>query len=55
MRLGLKLSYSVLGAVEAVGEYASYPMHEEDPEFRKTFTGERNWTLALTLKRRFGN
>ena len=57
MRLGLRLSYSILGPVEAFGEYSSHAMHAEDPAFRNhtTFTGARDWTLALTLKRRFGN
>ncbi len=56
MRLGLRLTYSILGPVEADGGYSLHPMHAEDPEFRKhtTFTGARDWTLALTLKRRLG-
>ena len=55
--LGLRLSYSMLGAIEASGTYASHPWHAEDPELRNhnRFTGVRDWTLALTFKRRFGN
>ena len=55
--LGLRLSYSMLGAIEASGIYASHPWHAEDPELRNHngFTGARDWTLALTFKRRFGN
>lgn len=57
MRVGLKLTYSILGPVEASGEYSSHAMHAEDTAFRNhtTFTGARDWTLALTLKRGFGN
>ena len=55
-RVGLRLTYSILGPVEADGRYSSHPMHAEDPEFanQSTFTGARDWILALTLKRGFG-
>ena len=54
MRLGLRLTYSILGPVEDDGGYSLHPMHAENPEFRNhtTFTGARDLTLALTLKRR---
>ena len=56
-RLGLRLSYSILGGVEAFGVYASHPWHAEDPGLRShnRFRGARDWTLALTFQRRFGN
>ena len=56
-RLGLRLSYSILGPVEAFGVYLSHPWHAEDPGFRNhnRFSGARDWTLALTFQRRFGN
>ena len=55
-RVGLRLTYSILGPVEADGRYSRHPMHAEDPEFANhtTFTGARDWILALTLKRGFG-
>ncbi len=56
-RLGVRLSYSTLGTVGAVGGYSVHPWHDEDPEFgnHNMFTGARDLTLALTLKLRFGN
>ena len=56
-QLGLRLSYSMLGAIEDSGAYASHPWHAEDPKLRNhnMFTGARDWTLALTFKRRFDN
>ena len=55
-RVGLRLTYSILGPVEGDGRYSRHAMHAEDPEFgnRNTFTGARDWILALTLKRAFG-
>ena len=55
--LGLKLSYSMLGDIEASGGYSLHPFHERDPDFpnHNTFTGPRYWTLALTVKFLFGN
>ena len=57
MRVGLRLTYSILGPVEDDGRYSRHPMHAEDPEFahHTTFTGARDWILALTLKRGFGS
>ena len=45
------------GPVEDDGRYSRHPMHAEDPEFahHTTFTGARDWILALTLKRGFGS
>ena len=55
--VGLKLSYSMLGEIESSGGYAVHPWHARDPDFsnHNTFTGPRDWTLAVTVKRLFGN
>ena len=55
--LGLKLTYSMMGNIEASGGYSLHPFHERDPDFpnHNTFTGPRYWTLAFTVKRLFGN
>ena len=55
--LGLKLTYSMMGDIEASGGYSLHPFHERDPDFpnHNTFTGARYWTLTLTVKRLFGN
>ena len=55
--LGLKLTYSMLGDIEASGGYSLHPFHELDPDFpnHNTFTGPSYWTLALTGKFLFGN
>ena len=55
-RLGVRVSYSMLGEVEATGGYSSHPWHAQDPEFvnHTRVSGARGWTLALTFKRRFG-
>ena len=55
-RLGVRVSYSMLGQVEATGGYSSHPWHAQDPEFlnHTRVSGARGWTLALTFKRRFG-
>ena len=55
--LGLKLTYSMLGDIEASGGYSLHPFHERDPDFpnHNTFTGPRYWTLALTVKFLVGN
>ena len=33
-QLGLRLIYSMLGAIEDSGAYTSHPWHAEDPELR---------------------
>ena len=55
--LGLKLTYSMMGDIESRGGYSLHPFHERDPGLpnHNTFTGARYWTLALTVKRLFGN
>ena len=55
--LGLKLTYSMMGDIESSGGYSLHPFHERDPDLpnHNTFTGARYWTLALTVKRLFGN
>ena len=55
--LGLQLTYSMMGDIEASSGYSRHPLHERDPDFpnHNTFTGARFWTLTLTVKRLFGN
>ena len=55
--LGLKLTYSMMGDIEASGGYSLHPFHERDPDLtnHNTFTGARYWTLTLTVKHLFGN
>ena len=55
--LGLKLTYSMLGQIEASSRYARHPLHARDPDFsnHNTFTGPHDWTLMVTVKRLFGN
>ena len=55
--LGLKLTYSMMGDIEASSGYSRRPLHERDSDFpnHNTFTGARYWTLTLTVKRLFGN
>ena len=55
--LGLKLTYSMLGRMEARDGYAIHPFHEQDPDFSNSnrFTGARSWALTFTAKRLFGN
>ena len=55
--LGLKLTYSMMGDIEASSGYSRHPLHERDSDFpnHNTFTGARYWTLTLTVKRLFGN
>ena len=55
--LGLKLTYSMLGSMEARDGYAIHPFHEQDPDFPNynRFTGARSWALTFTVKRLFGN
>ena len=50
--LGLKLTYSMLGTIEASSGYARHPLHARDPDFsnHNTFTGSRDWTLAVAVK-----
>ena len=56
-RLGFRLSHSMLGAIGASGTYTSHPWHAEDPQLlnHNRFNKARDWTLALTFQRRFGN
>ena len=53
--LGLKLTYSMMGNIEARGAYSLHPFHERDPVLssHNAFTGTRSWTLMFTVKRRF--
>ena len=55
--VGLKLTYSMVGDIEASGRYSLHPFHERDPDLpnHNAFTGARSWTLMLTVKRRLGN
>ncbi len=55
--LGLKLTYSMTGNIEAISGYSLHPLHERDPDFpnHNTFTGARYWTLSFTVKFLFGN
>ena len=55
--LGLKLTYSMLGSMEARDGYAIHPFHEQDPDFSNynRFPGARSWALTFTVKRLFGN
>ena len=55
--LGLKLTYSMMGEIEATGKYSHHPFHAQDPDLtnHNTFTGPRSWALTLTVKRLFGN
>ena len=53
--VGLKLTYSMMGNIEAGGAYSLHPFHERDPVLsnHNAFTGTRSWTLMFTVKRRF--
>ena len=55
--LGAKLTWSMLGPVEAQSGYSLHPFHAQDPDFpnHNRFTGTRFWTLMFTVKRLFGN
>ena len=55
--VGLKLTYSMLGAIETSGGYDRHSAHAFDPDFEHydTFAGARFWTLMLTVKYFFGN
>ena len=55
--LGLKLTYLMLGGMEARGGYSIHPFHEQAPAFsnHNRFTGTRSWALTFTVKRLFGN
>ena len=55
--LGLKLTYSMMGDIEASGGYSIHPFHERDPDLtnQNAFTGARYWTLSFTVKFLFGN
>lgn len=57
VRLGLKLTWSATGDFEDMGSYATHPMHRQVPDLTNTntFSGTRNWTLMLTVKRLIGN
>ena len=55
--LGLKLTYSMMGGIEASSGYSLHPLHEQDPDFpnHNMFTGARYWTLSFRVKFLFGN
>ena len=55
--VGLKLTYSMMGNIDASGRYSLHPFNERDPALpnHNAFSGARSWTLMLTVKRRFGN
>ena len=55
--LGLKLTYSMMGAIESSGGYSRHPFHAVDPDLsnHNTFRGARSLTLAFTIKGVFGN
>ena len=55
--LGPKLTYSMMGDIEASGGYSLHPFHAQDPDFSNynTFTGPRSWTLSFTVKFLFGS
>ena len=54
--LGLKLTCSMMGDIEASSGYSLHPLHERDLDFpnHNTFTGSRYWTLTFTVKRLSG-
>lgn len=55
--LGVKLAYSMMGAVEYMGAYAMHPMHARDPAFpnNNTFSGPRQFSVMFTAKYLFGD
>ncbi len=54
--LGLRLTRSATGDFKDTGTYETHPMHGIDSAFANTntFSGGRNWTLMLALRRRVG-
>ena len=54
--LGLKLTCSMMGDIEASSGYSLHPLHERDLDFpnHNTFTDSRYWTLTFTVKRLSG-
>ena len=50
--LGVKLTYTVLGDIEATGTYQVHGQHAVDPDFANhtAFTGTRYWTLLFTVR-----
>lgn len=54
--LGLRLTWSTGGEMEDTGNYEIHPMHALDPAFTNTntFSGARQWTLMLVLRRGIG-
>ena len=56
-RLGLKLTYTMLGDIETSGRYDLHAAHAFDPDFEHhdTFAGARSWALMLTVKYVFDN
>ena len=55
--IGLRLTWSAIGDIEAVGGYETHPMHRIDPDFRNAnaFSGARNWALTVAFRRRIGD
>ena len=57
MRLGVKLTYTLVDDIADTGAYESHPMKQGgDPSFTNhtTFTAEHSWSLGITLKHRLG-
>ncbi len=52
MQTGARLTYSMLGAVEAAGVYETHPWHAQDPGLlnHNMFTRAGGWSLGLTLR-----
>ena len=52
--IGLRLTWSAIGDIEAVGGYETHPMQGIDPDFRNAnaFGGAHNWTLTVAFRRR---
>ena len=50
--LGVKLTYTALGDIEATGTYQVHAQHAVDPDFANhtAFTGTRYWTLLFTVR-----
>ncbi len=54
--IGLRLTWSAVGDIEAAGRYETHPMHGIDPDFSNAnaFGGARHWTLTVAFRRRIG-
>ena len=55
--IALRLTWSAIGDIEAVGREETHPMHRIDPDFTNAnaFSGARNWTLMLVFRRRISD